>query len=337
MVTMLDVARKAGVSKSTVSRVLNGKNIVGEDVRQRVLAAIDEIGYRPNLLARQLATKKTSLIGFVMTNELYNGSYFSTIIHNVAFFSDKYNHQLILADGKHSADDERKAINYLIDMNCAGIVVYPQYLSVEELEDILSTNSTPVIVINRYLPNHLEKCVSIDHAQSSELLVKYVIGQGHKDIAYIRGKNDSVSDLHRYNAFLKELTASDITLNEQLVVSGDWSSDSGYIATQELIARNVKFTAVIAGNDDMAFGAMKALKQSAYHLPGDVSVAGFDNTIMCEYISPQLTSLSLPFDKMIELAVIKAIHPEMAVVEAKMKGELIVRESVVKLSAPLKK
>lgn len=332
MVTMLDVALKAGVSKSTVSRVLNGKNIVREDVKQRVLAAIDEIGFRPNLLARQLATKQTYLMGFVMTNALYNGSYFSTIIYNVASFSEKYSHQLILADGKHSAEDERKAINFLLDMKCSGIVVYPQYLSVEELEEIISNNSTPIIVLNRYLPNHLDKCVSVDHAQSSELLINYVLKQGHKEIAYIRGKNDSVSDQHRFGAYRKGLAASNIPLNEQLVVSGDWSSSGGYIATKELLARKVKFTALVAGNDDMAFGAIKALKEVGYRLPEDISIAGFDNTTMCEYILPQLTSISLPFDKIIEQAIIKVINPELASEETKIEGKLIIRDSVIRIN-----
>lgn len=332
MVTMLDVALKAGVSKSTVSRVLNGKNIVREDVKQRVLAAIDEIGYRPNLLARQLATSKTYLMGFVMTNALYNGSYFSTIVYNIASSSEKHDHQLILADGKHSAEDERKAINFLLDMKCSGIIVYPQYLSVQELEEIISNNTTPIIVINRYLPNYVEQFVTADHVQSSEILINFVLEQGHREIAYIHGMKDSFSDHYRYAAYKNGLARLNIPLNEQLVVFGDWSSISGYTATKELLARNIKFTALVAGNDDMAFGAIKALKEAGYRLPEDISIAGFDNTMMCEYTLPQLTSVNFPFDEIIEQAIMRIINPELAHKENEIKGKLIVRDSVIKLN-----
>ncbi|MBD2814104.1 LacI family DNA-binding transcriptional regulator, partial [Xenorhabdus sp. Flor] len=328
MVTMLDVAKKVGVSKATVSRVLNGKDIVSEDIKKRVLAAIEEIGYRPNLLAQQLAMKKNNLMGFVMTNSLYDGPYFSAMAYKVASFSEKYGHQLILADGKHSAEYERKAINFLLDLKCSGILVYPQYLSTSELENIIDENQTPIIIINRYLPNKPDKFISVDHVQSSELLIDYVLSQGHKEIAFIQGEKGSISGHYRLQSYKNRLTMSGININEQLIVSGNWSLGSGYQATKELLSRKVKFTALIASNDDMAIGAIKALKESGLQIPNDISIAGFDNSTMCEYISPQLTSVSFPFDNILEQAIIKIIEPDFCFEKNKIKGQLIIRESV---------
>lgn len=116
MTTMLEVAKRAGVSKATVSRVLSGNGYVSQETKDRVFQAIEESGYRPNLLARNLATKRTQTLGLVVTNTLYHGVYFSELLFHAARMTEEKGRQLILADGKHSADEEREAIQYLLDM-----------------------------------------------------------------------------------------------------------------------------------------------------------------------------------------------------------------------------
>ena len=206
MVTMLDVANRAGVSKSTVSRVLNGKNIVRPDVAKKVFDAIQETGYRPNLLAQQLATKKTNFIGFVITNELFNGPYFSSLMYHAASYSEKSNHQLVITDGKHSAEDERKAINFLLDMKCAGIIIYPQCLSESEIAQIIESTDTPILVLNREMPSKPEHAITTDHYQSACVMMEHVIEQGHQQIAVIRGKAGSSTDEQRFAAYRDTLS-----------------------------------------------------------------------------------------------------------------------------------
>ena len=118
MATMLEVAKRAGVSKATVSRVLSGNGYVSQETKDRVFQAVAESGYRPNLLARNLATKKTQTLGLVVTNTLYHGVYFSELLYHVARMTEDKGRQLILADGKHSAEEEREAIQYLLDLRC---------------------------------------------------------------------------------------------------------------------------------------------------------------------------------------------------------------------------
>src|SRR5690606_19178237 len=136
MVTILDVARKAGVSKATVSRALNGKVVVSEEVKSRIFKAIEETGYRPNLLARKLATNESNSVRLVITNGLYNGPFFSSMIYQASTCSEDHQRQLVLADSKHSREDERNAINFLLQLRCEAIMIYPKYLSVDELDDI---------------------------------------------------------------------------------------------------------------------------------------------------------------------------------------------------------
>ncbi|CAG9296441.1 LacI family DNA-binding transcriptional regulator [Celerinatantimonas diazotrophica] len=331
MVTMLDVAKKAGVSKATVSRVLNGKNIVSDAVKKQVFHAIKETGYRPNLLARQMATQKTNLIGLVMTNGLYNGPYFSSLVYAAASFSEKYQHQLILADGKHSANDERQAIDYLLDIRCAGILIYPEYLSAQELSKIITASSTPIIVINRELAECRQQCVFMDHYHSTELMMDYVIAQGHRQIAFIKGREHSSSGQQRYQAYCDKLVANQIQLEPKRVVSGDWSLQSGYDAVQELLSRDVTFSMIVAGNDDMASGAMKALREANLRVPEDVSISGIDNSPFSQYIYPALTTINVPIQQMVEQGILQLIAPTDTKANQLIEGELIIRDSVLNI------
>ncbi|MFM2481978.1 LacI family DNA-binding transcriptional regulator [Celerinatantimonas sp. YJH-8] len=328
MITMLDVAKKAGVSKATVSRVLNGKNIVSDAVKELVYRAIEETGYRPNLLARQMATQKTNLLGLIMTNGLYNGPYFSSFVYAAASFSETYQHQLMLADGKHSADDERRAIDFLLDMRCAGILIYPEYLSGDELAEIIAKNQTPIVVINRQLPGNDSDYVVMDHYQSAQAMMDYILSQGHRRIAFIQGRAHSPSGQARFSAYLDKLKEYGIEPDEQLIVPGDWSTESGYLAGKTLLSRNVPFTVILAGNDDMATGAMRALREAKLRIPEDVSIAGFDNSTMSRYSYPSLTTVNVPIRAMVEQAILHLLGEPPAATTQAIEGELIVRDSV---------
>jgi LacI family asc operon transcriptional repressor len=329
MVTMLDVANRAGVSKSTVSRVLNGKNIVRPDVAKKVFDAIQETGYRPNLLAQQLATKKTNFIGFVITNELFNGPYFSSLMYHAASYSEKSNHQLVITDGKHSAEDERKAINFLLDMKCAGIIIYPQCLSESEIAQIIESTDTPILVLNREMPSSPEHAITTDHYQSACVMMEHVIEQGHQQIAVIRGKSGSSTDEQRFAAYRDTLLKHKIAYDELRVVQGDWTMESGYTSAQDLLANNISFTAVLSENDDMAIGAMKAFLEKGYKLPQDISIVGFDNSKVGEFLTPSLTSVSVPLEQMTKKAVLKIVGDLAQADAIKTTGSLVIRDSVL--------
>lgn len=329
MVTMLDVANRAGVSKSTVSRVLNGKNIVRPDVAKKVFDAIQETGYRPNLLAQQLATKKTNFIGFVITNELFNGPYFSSLMYHAASYSEKSNHQLVITDGKHSAEDERKAINFLLDMKCAGIIIYPQCLSESEIAQIIESTDTPILMLNREMPSSPEHAITTDHYQSACVMMEHIIEQGHQQIAVIRGKSGSSTDVQRFAAYRDTLLKHKIAYDELRVVQGDWTMESGYTSAQELLANDVAFTAVVSENDDMAIGAMKAFLEKGYKLPQDISIVGFDNSKVGEFLTPSLTSVSVPLEQMTQKAILKIVGDSEQADAIDTTGSLVIRDSVL--------
>lgn len=328
MVTMLDVARCAGVSKSTVSRVLNGKNIVREEIKAVVYKAIEETGYRPNLLAQQLATQKTNMIGLVITNDVYNGPFFSTLVYNAAKFCEEHDRRLIFADGKNSAEEELNAIDFLVRMKCAGIMVYPRHMSSAQLEKTVADSPVPVIVLNHKLTGHVDRAIFIDHYRGAEIMMDYLFSQGHKRIAYIRGRMPSPSNSARQQAWQDKLISQGQQDYEKLIAQGNWSMESGYQAARELISRQENVTAILAGNDDMALGAIKALKDLNLAVPEAISVAGFDNATIGHYFSPALTTLDTPLDQMVKRAVEIILDQPHDEGGDSLCGTLVVRESV---------
>lgn len=220
MTTMLEVAKRAGVSKATVSRVLSGNGYVSQETKDRVFQAIEESGYRPNLLARNLATKRTQTLGLVVTNTLYHGVYFSELLFHAARMTEEKGRQLILADGKHSADEEREAIQYLLDMRCDAVIIYPRFLNVDELDAIVEKCEQPIMVLNRRLRKNSSHSVWSDHKASCQDAVSQLIAKGHREIAFITGSLDSPTGVERLSGYKDALTQHGIALRDELIAEG---------------------------------------------------------------------------------------------------------------------
>ena len=294
MATMLEVAKHAGVSKATVSRVLSGNGYVSQETKDRVFKAVAESGYRPNLLARNLATKTTQTLGLVVTNTLYHGVYFSELLYHVARMTEDKGRQLILADGKHSAQEEREAIQYLLDLRCDAIIIYPRFLTVDEMDEIVENHSQPIMVLNRRLRRHASHCVWSDQKASAMRVVERLIALGHRDIAFITGSLDSPTGVERLAGYKDALAGHGIALNEALIAEGRWTPETGAAAVESLRQRGVTYSALVASNDDMAIGAMKQLHQLGVKVPEQVSVVGFDDVEYAVMGHPRLTTVRQP-------------------------------------------
>lgn len=318
MTTMLEVAKRAGVSKATVSRVLSGNGYTSQETRDRVFQAIEESGYRPNLLARQLATKNTQTLGLVVTNTLYHGVYFSELLSHAARLTEDRGRQLILADGKHSAEEERQAIQYLLDSRCDGVIIYPRFLSVEEMDEIIEQHSQPIMVLNRRLRRHPAHCVYSDQQAAAAAVVDKLVEMGHSDIAFITGSADSPTGMERLAGYREALARHGIPVREALIAPGKWTPACGAAGVSTLLARGVSFSALIASNDDMAIGAIKQLHESGVSVPEQVSVVGFDDIALAPYVIPSLASVKMPVTEMIQETISRLI----TMVEEGEAGEL---------------
>jgi LacI family asc operon transcriptional repressor len=334
MTTMLEVAKRAGVSKATVSRVLTGNGYVSQETKDRVFQAIEESGYRPNLLARNLAAKKTQTLGLVVTNTLYQGVYFSELLFHAARMTEDQGRQLILADGKHSAEEERDAIQYLLDLKCDAIIIYPRFLSIEEMDAIVKKHAQPIMVLNRRLHNNSSHCVWCDQKASSFHAVTTLIEMGHREIAFITGSLDSPTGIERLSGYKDALTKQNINIRSELIIEGKWTPQSGAAGVETLLARGEKFTALVASNDDMAIGAIKKLHDKGIMVPEKVSVIGFDDIAIAPYVVPALSSVKIPVTEMIQETIERLVfmldggdfkfHPP-------FMGELMLRDSLISL------
>ena len=334
MTTMLEVAKRAGVSKATVSRVLSGNGYTSQETRDRVFQAIEESGYRPNLLARQLATKNTQTLGLVVTNTLYHGVYFSELLSHAARLTEDRGRQLILADGKHSAEEERQAIQYLLDSRCDGVIIYPRFLSVEEMDELIEQHSQPIMVLNRRLRRHPAHCVYSDQQAAAAAVVDRLVGMGHSDIAFITGSADSPTGIERLAGYREALAQHNIPVQEALIAPGKWTPACGAAAVSTLLARGMSFTALIASNDDMAIGAIKQLHECGVSVPEQVSVVGFDDIALAPYVIPSLASVKMPVTEMIQETISRLItmveerEPEAL---PSFSGKLVRRDSLKRL------
>lgn len=307
MATILEVAKRAGVSKATVSRVLSGNGYVSHETREKVMQAVAETDFRPNLLARNLSVKSTQTIGLVVTNTLYSGNYFSELMSHSARMLEQQGRQLILADGKHSAAQERAAIDFLLDLRCDGIIIYPRFLTVDEMDEIIAQRKQPVLVVNRRLRQHHSYCIYADQKQISAMAVKALIDLGHRDIGFITGSLDSPTGAERLAGYKAALHERGIPLREALIAEGKWHAQSGAQATAALINSGCAFSALVASNDEMAIGAIRHLTTANIAVPEQVSVLGFDDIPLAPYIVPALSSVRIPVTDMIQEAIARLL------------------------------
>ncbi|WP_127959278.1 LacI family DNA-binding transcriptional regulator [Serratia microhaemolytica] len=327
MITMLDVAARAGVSKATVSRVLNGTGQVRKTTRDAVFNAMKELGYRPNFLAQSLANNRSNSIGLVVSN--FDGPYFGRLLRRAATLIEASGKHLIVTNGYDTPERELEAVRLLADRRCDAILLYTRFMSEDTLMTLLA--ELPLMVINRYLPRAPERCVYFEQQQAAFSVVDYLIQQGHQQVACITGPINTPTAQARLAGYRQALQQQRLLVTDAQVIAGDNSVAGGYLACQHLLSRGVAFTALFASNDDMAIGAMQALRQAGKQLPEQVSVFGFDDEPCAAYLQPPLSTVYLPIDAMIEAAIMQAfrlIKGEVLPPLPAFIGELKLRSSV---------
>ncbi len=288
MATISDVAKAAGVSKATVSRVLSGNTFVSAQFTEQVRQAMKVLNYRPNALAQGLASKRSNGIGMVV-NEL-GGPYYGLMMSGVEKAIEAHGMHLIVASGHARKDRERAAVEFLLERQCDGLVLHLDALDDDELVDICQT-STPIVIINRQVPR-LETCsIYSDDKLGGRLATRYLIANGHKRIACMTGPltmHESCARLYGYEAILCE---SGLAVDPALIVESDFTVEGGYRAASTFFARTQDVTAIFAQNDQMAAGIFNACREKQLVVPDDISVVGFDDVELAHYVYPKLTTV----------------------------------------------
>lgn len=331
MVTIKDVARVAGVSTATVSRVVHGGGKVGDDCRLRVKKVIEELGYRPNSNARALVSKTSTTLG-VVTPRL-SMTFFGCLAAGAEIAARNNNYKLLMSNSLYETKTELEAIESLREHSCDAIVLHSEY-SDEKTLLALAKKTPGLVLINRYIPKLAHRCVWLDNLAGAMEITRHLLQKGHRDIAIVTSVYKNNDPELRVQGVRRALQEAGLTLDPKLVVESTANLKGGEEAAQALLDRGAKFTAVVAYNDLMAVGAMNRFQDQGLRVPEDVSIVGFDNLYVSRCCRPQLTTMNYPIETMATYAAELAIKLSTNAAAAQSQThlflpELIERQSVI--------
>lgn len=330
--TLEDIARKAGVSPSTVSRVLNGSKRVADDKRALVLAAIEQYGYRPNLVARGLVRGRSMTVGVVMQD--ISSPFFTRMVSGIEQGLDHGEYQPMLVSThwrSENQESEAQSLQLLIERRIDGVIVLASSIPDDELRAVAAR--LPLIVVARSVPGLEAQCVSFDNQMGGYRATRYLIGLGHTRIAHLTGTPGHPDALSRREGYCHALAERGLTVDERLIVEGRFTEESGLTAVERLLADGQGFSAIFAANDQMAYGAMLGLYNHGYRIPADVSLVGFDDQFLSAYTLPPLTSVRQPSVEMGQAAaegLLRLLRSE-APMLPHFQADLVIRKSAMYL------
>lgn len=332
-VKIKDVAKKAGVSVTTVSRVLNGGKYVRDELKEKVNNAIKELDYTPSYIARSLVLQKTNLLAVIVPN--ITSSINSIILSKIEETASKNNYNIIVCNIAENLDKQFRYLNIFKEMRVAGIIITNEKLD-DETRLFLESIDIPLVFASAKPTDQKHMAIVVNNYRASFEAVEYLIGLGHKRIAFIGGDmRDITSGLERYNGYKKALKQNDIELVDDYIKFGDYSLESGYSLMKKILDCNVLPTAIFATSDDMAAGAINCIKDNGLKVPEDISVIGFDGAAVVDIIRPRLTSMEQPIKEMgtmaVEMLLQKINNQQSLVNEVVLNHQLVIRDSCRKI------
>lgn len=295
MATIKDVARIAGVSVASVSRVLNNGPKVSQKTIEKVSKVMKALNYTPNANARALVTQKSTTIGVVIPNVV--DPFFASLAHGVDQIARERKMQLLLSTGLVSAETEMQAINLLIERRCDVMVVHSKMLSDQVLIE-LADKVTGLVLIDRYIEAIAHRCVWLDNLEGGKIAARHLLALNHQHFACISSKYQIDDPKLRLEGFQQEIQSVGIALDEQLIAFGEPTLQGGEVATQKLLASGKSFSSIFVYNDAMAIGAISALEDNGFKVPSEISVLGFDDVLLSRYSRPKLSTLNYPIEEM---------------------------------------
>jgi LacI family transcriptional regulator len=312
-ITLKSIAKAAGVDISTVSRALAGNYGVNDATRKKVLAIAEEVGYRPNLMARSLVTGRSQTIGLLISD--IRNPFFAELARGAEDAAHAAGHDLILCN---SDIDSRKQWNYVRSLRekCVTGIIMNSVSSLSQAQhDDMAESGIPIVLLNPPpRPIHTCSTVTADNLAGGELAASYLIGLGHRSIAHLTGGRDHGNFSLRLEGFERAARSSAADV-KTVILEGDHTYNGGYQLTWKLLSQAPGVTAIFAANDIMAFGVLRALAERGVSVPDDISVLGFDNVELAGVVHPRLTTINQPKWELGRVAV------EMLLRQEKQRGE----------------
>jgi LacI family transcriptional regulator len=327
-VTIKDVAREAGVSYSTVSRVLNNYRYINPDKRQRVLDAVSHLGYVANLQARGLVGGRSRVVGLLIPdlNAQYAGQIIQGIDEELAFAE----HELMLQTTHRHKNKETLFVNAVTRGMIDGLLLLLPH-ELESYLDVLHERQFPYVVIDHQGFDDFSPTVGVDNWHGAYAATTYLIGLGHRRIGFIAGRTDTSSAAERLAAYNAALQEAGIAFDHDLVRPGDYNQQRGNVAANSLLNLSQPPTAIFAANDQSALGVYEAVRSRGLRIPQDISVIGFDDAPLAIHVHPALTTVRQPLIEVGRNAarlLLKYVEqPDRPLERVTLPTELIIRDS----------
>jgi DNA-binding LacI/PurR family transcriptional regulator len=295
-ITIKEVAKLAGVSPSTVSRVISDSPRISDETKQTVREIMDELGYHPNAIARSLVNKATNTIGIVMpqsTERAFLNPFFPQALSGVSAAAHEQGYCILLSTGKSEKEQLESIQSIVMGGRVDGVII--MYSSVDnEVMDALEKLRTPIVVIGKPLKSKATLYVDNDNVEASFSVTEKLIKNGHKRIAFISGSFRLVVSLDRLDGYMNALKKYEIPFTKEYIVElSEFIKEGAYERTKQLLNLEERPTALVVTDDVMAFGAMDAIKESGLRIPKDIEVMSFNNVPSAELTSPSLTSVDI--------------------------------------------
>lgn len=332
MATMKDIARIAQVSTSTVSHVINGTRFVSDEMREKIMAVVRELNYQPSALARSFKLKKTQTIGMLVTAS--NNPFFAEVVAAVEGYCAENDYNLILANTNGDSQRLQSSLQMLIQKQVDGLLL----MSTEtHLAEQLSLEISIPAVVMDWWPTALSADKILEDSElGGYLATQYLLEQGHRKIGIITGNLQKPLALNRLNGYKKALSEAQVPLNPHWIVESHFDFEGGIIGMEKLLQQKERPTAVFACSDTIAVGAYQTLWKHQLSVPKDMSIIGYDNIDLAQYLAPPLTTVHQPKIELGKLAVETLLerikNPEKTNRTLILKPEVISRSSVARLS-----
>lgn len=289
--TIQDIAKRAGVGTATVSRVLNGGQNVSEEAREKVLRSTRELGYRPSLMARNLRTQRSHVIGFI-SDQIATTPFAGRTIEGAQVAAWEQERMLFVVNTEKDLRLEEKVIQNMLDRHVEGVIYASMYHRRVNVPEIL--RAIPTVLLNCYCSDRSYSSVVPDESGAAYEATTLLINEGHRRIGLINMRGEDAGRL-RIQGYQSALKDHGVPFDPALIRAGNWNADEGYTNARAIMELDRPPTALFCANDRTAMGAYDALRDLGLHVPDDVAVIGFDNQeVIARYLRPALSTMALP-------------------------------------------
>ncbi|MDK2798486.1 MAG: LacI family transcriptional regulator [Clostridiales bacterium] len=294
-ITISDIAKIAGVSRSTVSRVLTNNPNVNPKTREKVRKVIDNYNYSPNSLARGLALGKINVIALIIGD--IRNPYYAELTWVIENILNQNGYMVVLCDSEYDIEKEELYLKAAKQYGFAGVIMTSAMES-DNLNALLKSMNCPVLLLNRYIKAFEGDVVILDNFAAGYIATRHLIELGHTEIGFLTGPVNSSSSMERFNGYKHALEVFDFEYHEDFITHGDLKMETGHKYGLSLLKKSNRPTAVLAGNDLMAIGIMEAYKANGMTIPDHLSIVGFDDIPIASIASINLTTIRQPFNKL---------------------------------------